>query len=141
MKNNVGEKTKHEQTILIAPDGIDISVDSNIAELISLLWVNGIDTNFSCEGTASSFSWANEYLEHHEPTFNEYNQMRAYISMPHTDRSMDFILSLLDSFMGLGKSYESSWSFEFTMHHEQGPRICLRFPHNDIPKIVSFLRD
>lgn len=145
MYNNTSDNPDnitHDQTILTSPYGIDISVDSSLAELITLLWANGVATLFSCEGTSIDFKWADEYSEDPKRAgWNEACHERAYITMLNSPESLELTLNLIRLYSDLGQSSASIWSFEFDHHHDQGARLVIRFPHNDIPKFVSFLRD
>lgn len=141
MQNNTPSSTKHEQTIVSTPEDVDISIDSNLVELITLLWANGLLTNFSCEGDPIIYKAKRQDTPVHDPNWNKAREARAYVSMVFDERSKDLVLTLIDAFDGLGQDDNSMWDFEFDYHYDHGPRVVVRFPHVDIPKFVSFLRD
>ena len=140
MQNNTPSSTKHEQTIVSTPEDVDISIDSNLSELITLLWSNGLITNFSCEGDPVTYKKPKN-IYNSDDLWNKARDARAYISMSFDDRSKDLVLSLIDAFDDLGQDFHSMWDFEFDYHETQGSRVVIRFPHADIPKFVLFLRD
>ena len=141
MQNNVMTNPRHEHVTMTTPEGVDIDVDVKMAELLTTLWAIGVTTNYSCQGEPTDFSWEDESPESEKPGWNASRDRRAYISMENSFESSLLVSSLVAGFPKLGFTDNSMWAFEFDYHPDQGPRICIRFPHNEIPHFVSFLRD
>ena len=135
MTNNKSRNQTHEVVELLSPDGINIDIDVNLAELILQLWDVGIDTLYSCEGTPTNFSWEDEY---DDSSWDKAHDNRAYISMKNTPISRQLMVEIIGMYEQLGKTDNSMWDFEFDFHPEQGPRLVVRFPHNDIPTFLGF---
>lgn len=141
MINNVMKNTTHDQVTMTTPEGVDIDVDVEIAELLTLLWAVGVNTSWSCQGYPNQFAWEDEMLKSNKPGWNKSRDLRAYITMENNFESSMLVTSLIMSYPKLGMTDNSMWDFEFDYHFEQGARICIRFPNNEINKFVSFLRD
>ena len=130
MENNTNPNAprSHDSVWVTTPDGVDIQVDAGISELITLLWSHGIVTNYSCEGGPSQIKKKTHHL-------------LGYISMPNNQVNRDFVLGLIGSDLLLNPEHNEDWVFEFDYFEAQGNRICMRFPNQDIPKFISYLRD
>lgn len=108
----------------------EIEVDEDLAELLPLLWGIGIDTLYCCQG----------YKKYKDETVWSNKSFRGYILMRHTKESNTFIQNLLTSFPAFIPGKKVLWEFSFEKHREQGPRICIRFPNSDIPKLVEWIK-
>lgn len=127
MRNNVGPTPRHPQTIL-SHEGQAISVDTGMAKLLRLMWHNNIFTNYSCQG--------NPQFE--DETCWENRNNLAYISMPYTQESQDFIFTLMEDFPAFNLTDTTRWQLEIDSYPQQGKRIVVKFPSSDIPKLVEF---
>lgn len=121
----------HDATLCMVPGTTDVvEIDDNILELIGLMWDAGITTNFSCEGYS---------IEGHDETEWETRELRAYVQMHRDERSLWLVKKLINDthFFSADKV---AWEISFDRNpHTQVNRICIRFPHQDIPQLEAYL--
>lgn len=106
-----------------------VEVDEDIATLLMEMWTLGITTLYSCQG----------FPYFVDQTLHAAEQYRAYVLMRKDEASMEFILNIIQNFEPFKKG-KISWSIEFDNQPDQGfQRIIIRFPHQDIQTLLSFL--
>ena len=131
------EDTPHEYVEMETPWGEFVQIDTELAEVISLMWEKGFDTQFCCEGN----DWDN--LEKGDEHSWDAKRHRGYILMPWTPRTFDLVLNLQQNFFRFHGDVPVSWDIEFEQSRHYGGmhRICIRFPKSDIPHIAEFLKE
>lgn len=119
--------TRHEQ-VTVEYNGCTIQVDKKMAPLLVLMWSRGIDTEYSCQGDTNLFVDQNCY---------EADRYRAYIQMPRTSTSMNFIGELVYN-SHLLREESVSWLIEYNENPvTKTQRIVIRFPSSDIHKLMD----
>lgn len=121
---------KHPTVTFSFKDG-DIEIDEDLSELLPLMWGIGIDTLYCCQG----------YVKFKDETVWSNRRFRSYILMRNTEASNTFMQKLLMTFPAFRPKKKVSWEIGYDKHREQGSRICIRFPHSDIPKLVEWIKN
>lgn len=130
----------HPHVSLTRPDGSIDRFDADIAPLVQLLFERGVIERHSCQGDPFMV----------DQTRYEGREHRAYIMLEHNDEARDFLSMLIASFPAF-REEKVSWSIEidqeplrkFTLieRYNPKPRITIRFPHQDIQKLIDWLKD
>mgnify|MGYP006392878677 CR=1 FL=1 len=106
----------HADTELRKPDGTMERYDDEFLEIMPLLWERGIVDRFECQGEA--------YFV--DQTQYENRTHRAYLMLELNEASLKLASDLFETFPGF---------------REEKTRLTLRFPNQDIPKLLSWLQD
>lgn len=113
-----------------------INIDTNIAPLIELLWLNGISTVMSCENNVpNGYVWISLATSFDLELFLE-------IVFKDTDRGNDFYDR---GFPGFGK--KNGWYYTVNTHRSKNKEnmfpvtISVRFPQKDYATILKKIRD
>lgn len=128
----------HEHTELTKPDGTIEEFDLGMVRLVTLLWEIGVRERFSCEGDPHFV----------DQTHFDAQKYRAKLDIELDRKGMEFVAELMLHFPAF---YEEkvSWEIDFdrdrqlpwktVKDYNPANKIALRFPHQDIAKLVKYL--
>lgn len=121
---------KHDFLLMTTPQGEEVEVDTDIAPLIAQFWKAGINTRFSCQGSPKFV----------DQTEWDAKRWLAYVMLELDENSMEFINSLM-SRTHFFLAEKVSWAIEFDRGSgdDDKNRVTLRFPHQDIVPLTSYL--
>ncbi len=114
-----------------------VGIDEGLYGVITHMWGKGLDTQFCCEG----YDWNHpEDGDEHSWSAMLY---RGYILMPWTERTFEFVQTILRKFFRFSGNVPVNWDIEFATTTRFGGmnRICLRFPKSDIPHLLQFIKE
>lgn len=118
---------QHDSDIIYTNTGEAVEVDKAIIPLIWAMWTLDIKTYYCCEGKYS------------EATHNGASRDAGYITMRQDDTSMWFVGVLLSEYPHFVEMNGSFWEISFDRWKGVN-RICIRFPHDQIPALTTFVQ-
>ena len=128
----------HPHIDLTRPDGTIDRFDADMAPLAQLLFDRGVIERFSCQGDPLLV----------DQTRYKGRDHRAYIMVELTPESLTFLSEVIALFPALRED-RMSWTIEMDVEplrkwqpperHNPKPRINMRFPHQDIQKLIEWM--
>lgn len=117
----------HPQVVIFDNNDRPVEVDEGLEKLLAMMWQISIRTIYSCQGESD--------LEDPLDLVNRIE--RGYILMERNWASDAFVRELVRDLDNIYPNRKMALDIEFDYHEKFGPRICLRFPHQDIQKFCD----
>ena len=132
----------HTYTELRKPDGTMERYDDEFLEIMPLLWERGIVDRFECQGEA--------YFV--DQTRYENRAHRAYLMLELNEASLKLASDLFETFpafreekvmftVTIDRAPTPRWQHKDADDISTKTRLTLRFPNQEIPKLLAWLQD
>lgn len=132
----------HADTELRKPDGTMRRYDDELLEIMPLLWERGIVDRYECQGEAYFI----------DQTQYENRTYRAYLMLELNEASLKLASDLLESYpslredkvlfaVSIDRASTPRWQRKDVDDNDTKTRLTLRFPNQEIPKLLSWLQD
>lgn len=132
----------HADTELRKPDGTMGRYDDELLEIMPLLWERGIVARHECQGEAYFI----------DQTQYENRTHRAYLMLELNEASLKLASDLLESYpslredkvlfaVSIDRASTPRWQRKDADDNDTKTRLTIRFPNQEIPKLLSWLQD